>query len=75
MFRVNDSKTHEKLVTFEDDTKIDPNDVEACHEIMKKLSVDLKWKKGDVVLVDNKLTLHARKRYVPPRRILAALFQ
>jgi alpha-ketoglutarate-dependent taurine dioxygenase len=72
---VNDSKTHGKLVTFEDNTEIRQEDAEVCHEVMNRISVALKWKKGDVVLVDNRLALHARRTYLPPRRIYAALFK
>jgi len=51
------------------------DDLTRATQILDELSVAFKWEQGDVVLVDNKLTLHARKTFVPPRRILAALFK
>ena len=54
---------------------MNPDDVAKCSEILDRLSVSFKWKKGDIVVIDNKLVMHARKNFVPPRRILAALFQ
>ena len=65
----------EKAVTFGDDTPLDGDTVRRCDEILQETCVAFKWRKGDVVLVDNRLVLHARKSFVPPRRILAALFQ
>ena len=53
---------------------MDSKDAFSCLKIMERLSVSLKWQKGDIVLVDNVLALHARKTFFPPRRILAALF-
>ncbi len=67
--------TPEKAVTFEDDEPMDPEDVAKISEIMERVSVAFKWKKHDVVLIDNKLVMHARRNFVPPRRILATLFQ
>lgn len=31
-----------------------------------------KWKQGDMMIVDNRLALHSRNIFTPPRRILAA---
>jgi hypothetical protein len=67
--------TPEKAVTFEDNEPMDPEDVAKISEIMERVSVAFKWKKNDVVLIDNKLVMHARRNFVPPRRILATLFQ
>jgi len=52
-----------------------PEDVLSVSQILDELSVAFKWEKGDVVLVDNKQALHSRRPFVPPRRVLAALFQ
>lgn len=50
-------------------------DIRTCADILEKSSVSFTWKQGDVVLIDNRQVLHARKSFEPPRRILAALFQ
>ena len=64
-----------KAVTYGDDTPLDPEDVDRTQQVLNENSVAFKWEKGDVVLVDNRQTLHARTTFVPPRRILAALFE
>ncbi|CAI0423457.1 unnamed protein product [Linum tenue] len=44
-----------------------------CLQIMEEESVAIPWQKGDVLLIDNCVVLHARKIFTPPRRVLAAL--
>lgn len=65
----------EKAVLYGDDTPLDANDVTRTNEVLEANSVSFKWQKGDVLLIDNKFVLHSRKTFVPPRKILAALFQ
>ncbi|KAJ3309686.1 hypothetical protein HDU76_003544 [Blyttiomyces sp. JEL0837] len=62
-----------KAVLFGDGTQINPADIDKMQEIMSEICAVVPWKKGDVVWVDNEQTLHARKSFVPPRRILAYL--
>jgi alpha-ketoglutarate-dependent taurine dioxygenase len=35
--------------------------------------VVFRWQKGDIIAIDNWTVMHARKTFVRPRRILAAL--
>ena len=67
--------TPEKAITYGDDTPLDPSDVKFCQDVLDELCVAVEWNKSDVFLVDNRLALHARKSFIPPRRILAALFE
>lgn len=68
--RLNDPK---KTVSFGDGTSLPENIIHDCLKIMEEESVDIPWKKGDLLMLDNFAVLHARKTFVPPRRILAAL--
>ncbi|CAF3514720.1 unnamed protein product [Rotaria socialis] len=64
-----------KAVTFADGELMNEEDIHRCVAILEESSVSFTWKKGDVLLIDNRQVLHARKSFEPPRRILAALFQ
>ena len=63
----------EKAITYGDDSTIKRENIERVYAIMKEHSVAFKWRKGDVILVDNELVLHSRNEYKPPRRILVGL--
>ncbi|CAF0737423.1 unnamed protein product [Brachionus calyciflorus] len=67
--------TPETAITYGDGTPLNLEDVKFSKEVLDELCVSIKWKKSDVILVDNRQVLHARNSFVPPRRILAALFQ
>eukprot|EP01098_Paradermamoeba_levis_P006458 TRINITY_DN2679_c0_g1_i1.p3 TRINITY_DN2679_c0_g1~~TRINITY_DN2679_c0_g1_i1.p3 ORF type:complete len:100 (+),score=33.78 TRINITY_DN2679_c0_g1_i1:773-1072(+) len=60
-------------VTWEDGSEIADEDVHTVKKIMDEESMRFKWKRGDVVLIDNFLALHSRAAFTPPRRILAAM--
>ncbi|CAF1016960.1 unnamed protein product [Adineta ricciae] len=68
----NDGK---RAVMFADGTLMNKNDIDQCGNILDDCSVSFRWQQGDVLLVDNRQVLHARKSFEPPRRILAALFE
>ena len=50
------------------------NEVMTCAKILGESSVSFPWAQGDILLIDNRQVLHARKSFEPPRRMLAALF-
>ena len=55
------------------DGSVIPKDViESCQQIAEEEAVDVKWEVGDVVVLDNRVVMHARRPSKPPRRILAA---
>lgn len=68
----NDGK---RAVTLADGELLSSSDIEKCVAILDECSVSFKWEQGDVLVIDNRQVLHARKSFEPPRRILAALFQ
>ncbi len=68
----NDGK---RAVTFADGEIMDASDIRKCAAILEESSVCFTWEQGDVLLIDNRQVLHARKSFEPPRRILAVLFQ
>ncbi|XP_078429027.1 2-oxoglutarate (2OG) and Fe(II)-dependent oxygenase superfamily protein [Wolffia australiana] len=63
----------EKAVELGDGSPLSPAVVEDCLRILEEESVALPWKQGDLLLLDNLAVLHARRSFLPPRRILASL--
>jgi hypothetical protein len=47
-----------KVIIFGDGTSIDSSLIEKCFKILKENDVEFKWKKGDVLMIDNLLVLH-----------------
>ncbi len=52
---------------------LDADDVAAVAEAMRQLAVDIPWQQGDIMLLDNRRAMHARRPFTPPRRVLAYL--
>lgn len=72
----NDSRhVGEKCVHFGDGTSLDKSTVYSCRDIMDELCVNHKWEHGDVIMIDNRITLHARRPFVGQRKVYAYLTQ
>ncbi|XP_077246548.1 clavaminate synthase-like protein At3g21360 [Tasmannia lanceolata] len=60
-------------VSLADGSPIPPEASDAFREALNKICVEVTWKKGDILLVDNLSTQHARRPGKPPRQILVSL--
>jgi len=70
----NDSRNiGENAVLLGDDTPCDKEALNGACKIMEDLLVSFYWNNGDVLLLDNRTTMHSRKPFTGPRRILASL--
>ena len=49
------------------------SELEATAQAMEQEAVAFKWEKGDVLMIDNRLVLHARRPFTGSRRILASI--
>jgi len=58
---------------YGDGSPIEDGVVQHLREAYANESVSFPWETGDVVIIDNMLTAHAREPYVGPRRILVAM--
>lgn len=62
-----------KAIVLGDDSPVDHEALTGIASFMRATCAAFPWQKGDVLLVDNRLTMHARSPFVPPRRILASV--
>lgn len=60
-------------ITFGDGTPLDHVAVTAACDIADELTFNVPWQQGDVALVDNYVTMHARQTFTGIRKILASL--
>ncbi|MED6107238.1 hypothetical protein PIB30_012073 [Stylosanthes scabra] len=62
-----------KPVMFADGEALPLDAAKDALRMLEEESVDLPWKKGDFLLIDNLAVLHGRRACNTPRRVLAAL--
>ncbi|KAK6925525.1 TauD/TfdA-like domain [Dillenia turbinata] len=60
-------------MTFGDGSAFSVSDFEAYKKTLSALCVDIKWERGDILLLDNLSVQHARRPGKPPRVILTLL--
>lgn len=62
-------------LSFGDGSAIPKQGLERIAELSQKFTFDLQWQDGDVVLLDNKITMHGRRPYsgTRKRQVLVAL--
>jgi hypothetical protein len=70
----NDSRNKgETAIQFADGSYLDAAIMADAVKIMDETAVAFAWQKGDVILIDNKLVMHARKPFTGERLITASL--
>ena len=63
----------EKSICYGDDSPIRNDDMAVVIKLADELTFDIPWQTGDVVLVDNFVTMHGRRPFGGERRVLASL--
>lgn len=69
------SSTKPYDIKFEDGSEITQEVIYEIYDILDQVTIKFNWEKGDVLLLDNRKTLHGRAPYIGPRRILATMIQ
>lgn len=70
---VDSRNTPEKSVLLGNNSPLPAEILEAIFEFMGAQAVAIPWQKGDVIFIDNWITMHARNPFSGARRILAAI--
>ncbi|WP_425608572.1 TauD/TfdA family dioxygenase [Streptomyces albipurpureus] len=60
-------------VTFADGSPIPAEYITHIQETGLRLAVDVDWRAGDLLLIDNTLVAHGRRPFTGPRRVLVAM--
>lgn len=60
-------------ILYADNTKISRKDIYHIVDVLDEHAIYIPWKKGDVMVLDNLLTMHGRNCFKGPRKILAAM--
>lgn len=67
--------TRQYDIEFEDGSAIDQEVIYEIYDILDEKTIKFNWAKGDVLLLDNRQTLHGRTPCIGQRRILATMIQ
>ncbi len=62
-----------RAITFGDGQPLDHEAVSQAVELSKRFTFDVPWQAGDVALVDNIITMHARRPFTGTRKVWASL--
>ena len=58
---------------YGDGTPIEVADLEAVREAARDTGITFGWAAGDVLVIDNTMTLHGRRPFTGPRRVLVSM--
>ncbi|MBE1489187.1 TauD/TfdA family dioxygenase [Plantactinospora soyae] len=73
LYEILESDEFPQYVTFADGTPIPDAYIEQIQRHGLDNAVDVDWRTGDVLLIDNVLTAHGRRPFEGPRRVLVAM--
>ncbi|WP_445628375.1 TauD/TfdA family dioxygenase [Nostoc sp. DSM 114167] len=57
-----------KILNFEDDSEIPEEVVSELNEVAEKITTEISWQKGDILMIDNTRILHGRRSFVDDQR-------
>ncbi len=55
-------------LSFDDDSDIDSETMSKLNEIAEKVTVEINWQKGDILMVDNTRIMHGRRAFEDDKR-------
>ncbi|MDZ8026313.1 MAG: TauD/TfdA family dioxygenase [Nostoc sp. DedQUE11] len=57
-----------KILKFEDDSEIPDEVMSELNEIAEKITTEISWQKGDILMIDNTRILHGRRAFADDQR-------
>ena len=57
-----------ETISFDDDSDIDSETMSKLNEIAEKVTVEINWQKGDILMVDNTRIMHGRRAFEDDKR-------
>ncbi len=57
-----------QAICFDDDSEITDDIVSELNEIAEKITIEIKWQKGDILMVDNTRIMHGRRAFDDEQR-------
>lgn len=60
--------TNPELVSFDDDSEITDEIISELNEIAERISIEISWQKGDILMIDNTRIMHGRRAFDDPQR-------
>ncbi|MBE8986036.1 TauD/TfdA family dioxygenase [Nostoc sp. LEGE 12450] len=57
-----------KILNFEDDSEIPEEVVSELNQIAEKITTEISWRKGDILMIDNTRILHGRRAFADDQR-------
>ena len=70
---VEDEADLPRNVLYGDGTAIDDATLETVRGVLEAHKISFPWQSGDVVMLDNMLTAHARTPFKGPRKVVVAM--
>ncbi|MBA61105.1 MAG: SyrP protein [Planctomycetaceae bacterium] len=68
-----DGESPDAAITFGDGKKLPADMVMQACQLAEELAIDIQWQVGQMAIVDNYVTMHGRRSFSGPRKILASL--
>lgn len=61
-------KINSKSVCFDDDSEITDEIISELDEIAERITIDISWQKGDILMIDNTRIMHGRRAFDDDQR-------
>jgi alpha-ketoglutarate-dependent taurine dioxygenase len=69
----NDEDNLPRSIYFGDDSRIETAMLDEIVDVHDRLAIVFQWRKGDVLLIDNMLTAHGRRRFTGSRKLAVGI--